>query len=31
MTNISFDRYALGIAMKDQWTDAEDLGQVAWL
>ena len=28
MTNISFDRYALGIAMKDQWTDAEDLAQV---
>ena len=28
MTNISFDRYALDIAMKSQWTDGEDLGQV---
>lgn len=28
MTNISFDRYALDIAMKSQWTDAVDLGQV---
>ena len=28
MTDISFDREALGIAEKAQWTDAEDLGQV---
>ena len=28
MTDISFDRYALDIAMKDQWTDALDLAQV---
>ena len=28
MTNISFDREALGIVEKAQWTDAEDLGQV---
>lgn len=29
MTNISFDREAVGIVEKAQWTDAEDLGQVA--
>lgn len=28
MTNISFDREALGIVGKAQWTDSEDLGQV---
>ena len=28
MTTISYDRYALGIVMKDQWTDADDLAQV---
>ena len=28
MTNISFDREAVGIVEKAQWTDAEDLAQV---
>ena len=28
MTKISFDRVAVGIVEKAQWTDAEDLGQV---
>ena len=28
MTKISFDREAVGIVEKAQWTDAEDLGQV---
>lgn len=28
MTNISFNREAVGIVEKAQWTDAEDLGQL---
>lgn len=28
MTNISFDREAVGIVEKAQWTDADDLAQV---
>ena len=28
MTNISFDREAVGIVGKAQWTEAEDLAQV---
>ena len=28
MSTFTYDRYALGIVMKDQWTDADDLAQV---
>ena len=28
MSTFTYDRYALGIVMKDQWTDADNLAQV---